>query len=397
MKNYGKKEQIGYGQSLDQYLADLAAVFTEVWHCTRRTGSLWIVINTVKKDNTLHLLPFKLAQQLATQPGANWHLQDILVWVKSHTLPWSHRQKLQDHFEYVLCFSKSKSFSLNTDALRSPQALANWWVKYPERYHPLGKGLNNVWEIQIPTQGSWGNGSMEHACPLPTELTKRIIQLSTDKTGVVFDPFAGTGASVVGAEVLGRRWLAMDINPHYRDMCYRRLAEEANSHAAEVKESKSLRDANLHLRQLKYPVLLYRRIAPSLRLTSTEVPLMVVKSGTILRKPSPNWVTSCEIVIVVRDCAKAKRIREVLDAIDDQRHVAPFSKFQIETEIRVVRHAGLAELGLFPAGSELHLYTCGHFWRSASKLSIDSIGTIKNRSLFPAVVSNIRVKEQPAY
>jgi DNA modification methylase len=263
-KNYGRKGQIGYGQSLDQYLADLTAVFTEVWYCTKRTGSLWIVINTVKKDNTLHLLPFKLAERLAVQPTANWHLQDILVWVKSHTLPWSHRQKLQDHFEYVMCFGKSKSFSLNTDALRSPRTLANWWVKYPERYHPLGKGLSNVWEIQIPTQGSWGNGSMEHACPLPTELTKRIIQLSTDKTGVVFDPFAGTGASLVAAEALGRKWLAIDINPHYRDMCYKRLAEEANDHTAEIKESKSLRDANLYLRQLKYPVLLYKRIAPGL-------------------------------------------------------------------------------------------------------------------------------------
>jgi hypothetical protein len=257
--------------------------------------------------------------------------------------------------------------------------------------------LNNVWEIQIPTQGSWGNGSMEHACPLPTELTKRIIQLSTDKTGVVFDPFAGTGASVVAAEALGRKWLAIDINPHYRDMCYRRLAEEASNHVAENKESRSLRDANLHLRQLKYPVLLYRRIAPSLRLTSVDIPLIAVKGGTILRKPSPKWVTGCEIIIVVRDCTKAKRIREVLEAVNHQRHVAPFSKFQIEAEIRVVRHAELADLELFTAGAELHLYTCGRFWSATSVLSVDSIGMLKNRSLFPAVVSNIRVNEQPAY
>jgi len=59
VKDYGTKGQIGYGQSLDQYLADLTAIFTEVWHCTRKTGSLWIVINTIKKDNNLHLLPFK--------------------------------------------------------------------------------------------------------------------------------------------------------------------------------------------------------------------------------------------------------------------------------------------------------------------------------------------------
>lgn len=397
VKNYGGEGQIGHGQTLNEYLDDLVAVFTEVWHCTKRSGSLWVVINTVKKDHTLHLLPFKLAERLTGLPSAAWHLQDILVWVKPHTLPWSHKQKLQDHFEYVLCFSKSKSFALNIDSLRSPQSLANWWVKYPERYHPLGKGLNNVWEIHIPTQGSWGNGSMEHACPLPTELTKRIIQLATDKKGVVCDPFAGTGASVVAAQALGRKWIAMDLNRRYKEMCHKRLAEECTAREGESREVKSLRDTNLHLRQLKYPVLLYKRIAPGLRLTVEDVPLLAVRKGTHRRKPEPGWVTGGQIVIAVSDTLKPKKLKALTDAIEESRHVPPLSKFQIDTEVRVVRHSEFADLALFPRKGRVNLYTCGHFWRASRELGAEQIGSIDNRSKFPALVSDIHVDEEPAY
>jgi len=397
VKDYGGTGQIGYGQTLDQYLDDLAAVFTQVWHCTKKTGSLWVVINTVKKDATLHLLPFKLAERLTVRPTAAWHLQDILVWVKPHTLPWSHKQKLQDHFEYALCFSKTKSFTLNLDALRSTQALANWWVKYPERYHPLGKGVNNVWEIHIPTQGSWGNGSMEHACPLPTELTKRVIQLSTDKTGVVFDPFAGTGATVVAAAALGRRWLATDLNRKYREMCYKRLAEEVGDHSNDAPDSANLRDANLKLRQLKFAVTLYKRMAPGLRLTVKDVPLIAVRRGTPLKNPSPSWVTDAQVVIVVSDTLPAKRVSAITDAIESHRQVPPLSKFQIDVAVRVVRKKEFAKLGLFPSDGPVHIYTCGHFWNATREVASADIGLAPNKSKFPLLVSDIRLDEQPAY
>lgn len=396
IKDYGGAGQIGHGQSLNQYLDDLVAVFTEVWHCTKRTGSLWIVINTIKKNNILHLLPFKLADRLTGLPTAAWYLQDILVWVKPHTLPWGHKQKLQDHFEYVLCFSKSKSFSLNVDALRSPQSLSNWWVKYPERYHPLGKGLNNVWEIHIPTQGAWGNGSMEHACPLPTELTKRIIQLATDKNGVVCDPFAGTGASVVAAQGLGRKWIALDINRRYREMCHKRLAEESGRNA-EPNDIASLRDTNLRLRQLKYSVTLYKRIAPGLRLTVEDVPILAVRGGKHLRKPEPAWVTGTAIVVVVSDTLSAKKVRELTQAIEDNRQVPPLSKFQIGAEVRVVRLKEFAKSDLFPRTETVSIYTSGHFWQVSREGRTDNLVDTPNKSKFPVLISDIRVDEQPAY
>jgi hypothetical protein len=40
MKDYGYKEQIGFGQNYAQYLSDLKAVFKNVYNCTKDTGTL---------------------------------------------------------------------------------------------------------------------------------------------------------------------------------------------------------------------------------------------------------------------------------------------------------------------------------------------------------------------
>lgn len=398
MKDYGVVNQIGYRQSLDQYLTSLVDVFSQVWRCTSKNGSLWIIMKSVKKDGVLYLLPTKLAEKLTSQPKYTWHLQDVLIWHKPHTLPWSHRQKLQDNYECILCLSKTRKFALNIEALRSPSAVANWWVKYPERYHPFGKSLSNVWEIAIPTQGSWGNGDMEHSCPLPSELVKRIILLCTGPTGTVCDPFAGTGTTALVADELRRRWIALDINPKYRNMFLRRLATQRSATVPPALNGHlSLSNTNLKLRQLKFALLLYKRMAPSLRLTSEALPFITIAGGVLQRRPAPNWVIGCKITLILAERPSASRLREIHSAIATHCGTAPLSKFQIDASIQIVSLAELIPSGLFPPKARLHLYTTGTFWKAARTLDLHSLITLKNRGKLPILVSNLKVTEQPAY
>jgi DNA modification methylase len=391
LKDYGIENQIGYRQTLGQYLDDLVTVFTGVWACTMPTGSLWLVMKSLKKDGVVHMLPFQLAERLTAKPG--WHLQDVLIWHKPHTLPWSRKDKLQDNFEYILCFSKSRKFKLNIEALRSPQGITNWWVKYPERYHPRGKALNNVWEIAIPTQGSWGNGHMDHFCPLPTELVKRIILLSTRKGDMVCDPFAGTGTTVLAAEELDRRWLALDVNPRFRDMYRRRLKHQRAEPTVHRNGHASLADANLRLRQLKFAVLLYKRMAPGLRLTAEQIPLLVVLGGKLERTAAPNWVTGCRVIIAVADQhyrARKAVITKTIAALCDK---PPLSKFQVDVRVEVTRHAeALAELA---KEKKLFVYCGGAFWNYAA--AVTDVSALMPRSRIPPLVSDMAVSEQPAY
>jgi DNA modification methylase len=40
---------------------------------------------------------------------------------------------------------------------------------------------------------------------------------------VILDPFAGSGTTLVAAEVLGRRWLGIELSPNYTEIANTRV------------------------------------------------------------------------------------------------------------------------------------------------------------------------------
>ncbi|MER3458009.1 MAG: hypothetical protein C4309_04660 [Chloroflexota bacterium] len=64
-----------------------------------------------------------------------------------------------------------------------------------------------------------------HPCQLPDALMERIIRLSTNPGDVVLDALAGTGTTAVTAAKLGRRYVAIDIDPAYVAITREKLAQ----------------------------------------------------------------------------------------------------------------------------------------------------------------------------
>ncbi|MCS6773369.1 MAG: DNA methyltransferase [Thermoflexales bacterium] len=54
-----------------------------------------------------------------------------------------------------------------------------------------------------------------HPCQLPDALMERIIRLSTNPGDLVLDALAGTGTTALAAARLGRRYIAIDLDPNY--------------------------------------------------------------------------------------------------------------------------------------------------------------------------------------
>ena len=217
MKDYGVEGQVGFGQKYEEYLEDLQEIFAQIYTVTKDDGTLWIVIDTFKRDHAVVTLPFDLVQKLNS---VGWKLQEIIIWKKDKTVPWSSKGFMQRKFEYVLFFSKQNNYKTNKDQVRiyDTQQLKKWWVKYPERYNPKGKALDEIWEFPIPVQGSWGTEYIRHFCPLPKEMVATMISISTDEEDVVFDPFAGSGAVMSQSAYMKRTYLGIEINPQYINM-----------------------------------------------------------------------------------------------------------------------------------------------------------------------------------
>lgn len=64
-----------------------------------------------------------------------------------------------------------------------------------------------------------------HPCQLPDALMERIIRLSTNPGDIVLDALAGTGTTAVTAARLGRRYIAIDIDPTYVAIIREKLAQ----------------------------------------------------------------------------------------------------------------------------------------------------------------------------
>ena len=105
--------------------------------------------------------------------------------------------------------------------------------KYHRRYEPLWYGwhkkskssfadardLDDVWEIPRPRR------SEEHPTMKPVELVARAIRNSSGNNEVVYDPFLGSGTTMVAAQATGRVCYGMEIEPKYVAVALERMSE----------------------------------------------------------------------------------------------------------------------------------------------------------------------------
>lgn len=271
MKDYGSENQVGFGQTYQDYLEDLQQIFSKIYKITSEDGSLWIVIDSFKRENQVVTLPFDLSNKLKE---SGWLLQDIIIWKKDKTVPWSNNGFVQRKFEYILFFTKTKNFKYNKDKVRNfdTNQLKKWWVKYPERYNPKGKALDDIWEFPIPVQGSWGDKYIRHFCPLPKEMVATMIEISTDSEDIILDPFAGSGSVLFQSAVMKRNYIGFELNQNYIDMFIKYL--KANKSKSEKEyillqqlgNQEDFKNRILDLRALKFGRLLVNGIEKELNL-----------------------------------------------------------------------------------------------------------------------------------
>ena len=72
------------------------------------------------------------------------------------------------------------------------------------------------------TQGNVDDGKTIHSTQKPVECMARPIRNHGDKDDDVYDPFLGSGTTLIAAEQLGRKCYGMEISPQYCDVIVKR-------------------------------------------------------------------------------------------------------------------------------------------------------------------------------
>lgn len=98
--------------------------------------------------------------------------------------------------------------------------------RYTFRYEEMreengGKQMKNVWEFVSPGRDEKKYG--KHPTQKPVALIERCLRASTNPGDIVFDPFAGSGATGVAALGMGRKFIGCERETEYVELITKRL------------------------------------------------------------------------------------------------------------------------------------------------------------------------------
>jgi adenine-specific DNA-methyltransferase len=217
-KEYEKKLK------LENYLEQQAAVIRECVRCLSPMGSIcWQVGNYVDSGAIIPL--DTVLYPIFT--GLGLKMRNRIIWHFEHGLHCSRR--FSGRYETVIWFTKTDKYTFNLDPVRVPQ-------KYPGKKYfkgpnagkyscnPLGKNPGDLWVI--PNVKSNHVEKTDHPCQFPVELIERFVLSMTKEGDWVFDPFLGTGTTIVAAVRHKRRGAGAEVLQKYVDLAYRRIQDE---------------------------------------------------------------------------------------------------------------------------------------------------------------------------
>ena len=157
-------------------------------------------------------------------------LQNRISWIKSvavggrtrgHFKPINSRRFLNRTYEEVLHWSLRGDLEIDRLAIGVPyEDKGNL-----SRWRPATTDLRcagNCWHIPYEIVRN-GAGKFHHPALYPVELVRRCLKLHGRK-GLVLDPFAGSGATLVAAKELGWQGIGVEIEPIYADTARKRIA-----------------------------------------------------------------------------------------------------------------------------------------------------------------------------
>ncbi|HNC59763.1 MAG TPA: site-specific DNA-methyltransferase [Leptospiraceae bacterium] len=139
------------------------------------------------------------------------------------------RKKLDfgQRHDILLRYSKTDSYKFNP--IREPYSLsAPRGYEKEKYYHPEGKVIGDVWNINILGQND-KTERVGYATQKPLALIERIVESSTDIGDLVADFYMGSGTTCVAAKKLGRYYIGCDSNPSACRIAETRLSKIENS------------------------------------------------------------------------------------------------------------------------------------------------------------------------
>ena len=274
LRDYGHDGQIGLEKTPEEYIKAMVEVFRCVWDVLEDNGTLWVNIGdsyasqggrqveqTVRKSDDyvnsgqmgsdgvgttrrppdgikakdLIGIPWMLAFALRAD---GWYLRQDIIWHKPNPMPESVQDRCTKAHEYIFLLSKSPKYYYDIDSIKEDAHTTDTSDRNrdesklnntPGRTRMAGlttnhyekKNKRSVWTVTTkPYEGA-------HFAVFPTDLIEPCILAGAPIGGIVLDPFMGSGTTARVAQNLGRKYLGCELNPDYKALQDKRLAQQS--------------------------------------------------------------------------------------------------------------------------------------------------------------------------
>jgi len=271
LRDYGHDGQIGLEETPEEYIKAMVEVFRCVWDVLEDDGTLWLNIGDSyarqggresdqprhwdgreKTSGSMHST--RMAQDIGLKPkdligipwmmafalrADGWYLRQDIIWHKPNPMPESVQDRCTKAHEYIFLMSKSQKYYYDTEAIQEqaerPEGPGNKTHRHSqEGIYVSGSQKNlakigasetrnkrSVWTVNVkPYSGA-------HFAVFPSDLIEPCILAGAPVGGIVLDPFMGSGTTAQVAQNLGRQYLGCELNPDYKPLQQKRVAQQS--------------------------------------------------------------------------------------------------------------------------------------------------------------------------
>lgn len=275
LRDYGHPGQLGLESTVEEYVANLVTVFRLVRELLADDGVLWLNLGDSYAANRSYQVPDGLKNKdligipwrvaLALQADG-WYLRQDIIWHKPNPMPESVTDRCTKSHEYLFMLTKNARYYFDSEAIKEPitdssairllqkveeqtgsdrvpgKTNGNMKAVGRKPFDPsmAGGGTSyvghsgyfkadgtcmvrptrnkrSVWTISTkPYKGA-------HFATFPPELVEPCVLAGSRPGDLVFDPFLGSGTTVMVAARHGRRWVGCELNEEYGPLQEERL------------------------------------------------------------------------------------------------------------------------------------------------------------------------------
>ena len=216
IKDYGIENQIGYGQSLHDYLKDLYRVFRECFRVLKGGSRLCINIGDQFARSVVYgrykVIPIH-AEIISICEDIGFDYMGAIIWQKKTTMnttggavimgsfPYPPNGIVEIDYEFILLFKKEGKRQVDKSIKERSKLTKEEWKEL----------FSGHWNIG-------GARQINHEAVFPDEIPKRLIKMFSFYGDTVLDPFAGSGTTIKVSLELGRKAIGYEVNPAFLDL-----------------------------------------------------------------------------------------------------------------------------------------------------------------------------------